>query len=134
MTHQSPLPALGERCVLVDDLRLELFIGVLPQERQARQEVAITVYMFVADAGPSRADDLAHHVSYADIVDKLKERARSPRHTNLVETLAEEVADLAFADPRVSRAIVEVRKTRIIPEARGVGVILHRRRPSPGAG
>ncbi len=44
------------------------------------------------DDGPSRSDDLADHVSYADVVAKLKERAKSTRHTNLVETLAEEVA------------------------------------------
>jgi FolB domain-containing protein len=131
MTRASPLPAVGERCILVDDLRLEFFIGVHSHERQARQEVAITVHMYVADAGPSRSDDLADHVSYADIVEALKERATSTRHIDLVETLAEEVADLAFADPRVERAIIEVRKTAIIPEARGgVGVVLHRRRPA----
>jgi FolB domain-containing protein len=119
--------------VVVDDLRLDLFIGVHEHERQARQKVSVTVYMFVADAGPSRSDDLADHVSYADIVDKLKDRARSTRHTQLVETLAEEVAELAFADPRVARAIVDVRKTEIIPEARSVGVIIHRQRPALAA-
>ena len=50
-----------------------------------------------------------------------------------METLAEEVAALALADPRVAGAIVDVRKTEIIPEAKGVGVIIHRRR-EPGAG
>ena len=75
-------------------------------------------------------DDLADYVSYADIVDQLKQRAASTRHVELVETLAEEVAALAFADPRVASAIVDVRKTEIIPEARGVGVIIHRQRGS----
>jgi 7,8-dihydroneopterin aldolase/epimerase/oxygenase len=133
MTHPGMLPSLGERCVLIEDLRLRLFIGVLQHEKQARQEVSITVRMFVADAGPSHSDDLADHVSYADIVAALLERARSTRHIGLVETLAEEVADLAFADGRVERAIVEVHKTEVIPETKGVGVILHRRRPAAGA-
>jgi|SRR5581483_400749 len=124
------VPDLGERCVLVEDLRLDIFIGVHEHERQARQEVAISVHMFVPDTGPSRSDDIADHVSYADIVEALKERAQSTRHTNLVETLAEEVAELAFRDPRVVRAIIDVRKTEIIPEAKSVGVILHRRRAS----
>jgi len=134
MTGGSTLPGLGERCVVVDDLRLELLIGVHDYERKARQEVSITVHMFVADAGPARSDDLADHVSYADIVAALKERAKATRHTQLVETLAEEVAELAFADARVERVIVDVRKTRIIPEARSVGVILHRRRTPAGRG
>jgi 7,8-dihydroneopterin aldolase/epimerase/oxygenase len=126
------LPSLGERCVVVDDLRLNLLIGVHDYEWKARQEVSITIHMFVADAGPTRSDDLADHVSYADIVAALKERAESTRHTQLIETLAEEVVELAFADARVRRVIVDVRKTEIIPETRSVGVILHRQRPPAG--
>ena len=83
--------------------------------------------------GAPPSDDLAEYVSYADIVEALKVRAASTRHVKLVETLAEEVAALALADPRVAGAIVDVRKTEIIPEAKGVGVIIHRRR-EPGAG
>jgi 7,8-dihydroneopterin aldolase/epimerase/oxygenase len=130
MTGTFALPRPGERCVLVDDLRLQVFIGVHDFEKRARQEVSITVAMFTADAGPSRSDDLADHVSYAGIVEALKARAASPQHVQLVETLAEEVADLAFADRRVARVVIDVRKTQIIPEARGVGVIIERRRPA----
>ena len=114
------------------DLRLELFIGVHEFEKRARQPVSVTVYMLVPDAGPTRSDDLADHVSYADIVDRLKERAKSAAHVNLVETLAEEVADLALADARVASVVVDVRKTAIIPEARSVGVIIRRQRATAG--
>ena len=74
------------------------------------------------------------HVSYADIVDKLKRAgAKSDGHVNLVETLAEEVAALALADSRVVSAVVDVRKTEIIPEAKGVGVIIRRERKAARA-
>jgi 7,8-dihydroneopterin aldolase/epimerase/oxygenase len=122
------IPDIGQRCVVIDDLRLRFLIGVHEHEKRARQEVSITVHMFVPEAGGPPSDELADYVSYADIVDKLKERAASARHVKLVETLAEEVAELAFADPRVASTIVDVRKTEIIPEAKGVGVIIHRRR------
>ena len=124
----SIMPPPGQRCIVVDDLRLDLFIGVHEQEKMARQQVSITIHMFVADAGPSRSDDLADHVSYADVVAGLRERARSPRHVNLVETLAEEAADLALADARVESVVVDVRKTEIVPEAGGVGVVIRRQR------
>jgi 7,8-dihydroneopterin aldolase/epimerase/oxygenase len=126
------IPGPGERCIVVDDLRLELFIGVHEFEKRARQPVSVTVYMLVPDAGPTRSDDLADHVSYADIVDRLKEREKSSGHVNLVETLAEEVAELALADARVASVVVDVRKTAIIPEARSVGVIIRRRRETAG--
>jgi 7,8-dihydroneopterin aldolase/epimerase/oxygenase len=122
------IPDVGERCVVVDDLRLRFFIGVHEHEKQARQEVSITVHMLVPESGTPPSDDLADYVSYADIVDTLKARAASTRHINLVETLAEEVAALALADTRVAGVVVDVRKTEIIPEAKGVGVIIHRRR------
>ena len=140
MSRSSILPDVGQRCVVIDDLRLRLFIGVHEHEKRARQEVAITVHMFVPETlipetGAPRSDDLADYVSYAEIVDQLKQRAASTRHTNLVETLAEEVAALALADPRVASAVVDVRKTEIIPEAKGVGVIIHRQRgPAGGSG
>ena len=126
------IPGPGERCIVIDGLRLELFIGVHDFEKTRRQQVAVTIHMLVADAGPSRSDELADHVSYADIVSQLQERARSTRHVNLVETFAEEVAELALADARVASVVVDVRKTEIIPEAKGVGVIIHRRRVPAG--
>ena len=125
----SIMPPPGQRCIVVDDLRLAFFIGVHEHEKRARQEVSITIHMFVADdAAASRSDDLADHVSYSDVVAKLKERAKAVRHTNLVETLAEEAADFAFADARVDSVVVDVRKTEIVPEAKGVGVIIRRQR------
>ena len=127
----SIMPPPGQRCIVVDDLRLAVFIGVHDTERAARQEVSITLHMFVADdAATARSDDLADHVSYADVVARLKERAQSTQHTQLVETLAEEAADFALADARVESVVVDVRKTEIIADARGVGVIIRRQRGS----
>ena len=129
---RSPIhPDIGQRCVVIDDLRLRFFIGVHAHEKKARQEVSITIYMFVAEPfepkpGASLSDDLADYVSYADIVEQLKARAASACHVNLVETLAEEVAALALEDKRVASVVVDVRKTEIIPEAKGVGVIIRR--------
>lgn len=132
MTSTSIVPDAGQCCIVVDDLRLPFFIGVHEREKLAQQEVSITVYMFLADTGAPSSDDIGDHVSYSDLVDQLIERAASKRHVNLVETLAEEVAALALADARVLRVIVDVRKTEVIPQAKGVGVIIHRRR-GPGA-
>jgi dihydroneopterin aldolase len=128
----NPGPGPGERCIVVEDLRLEMFIGVHEFEKRARQPVSVTVYMLVPDAGPTRSDDLADYVSYADIVERLQERAKSAAHINLVETLAEEVAELALADGRVASVVVDVRKTAIIPEAKSVGVIIRRQRATAG--
>jgi FolB domain-containing protein len=122
------VPPEGFRCILIEDLRLQLFIGVNPEEKTARQEVSISMYMMVRDKGPTLSDALPDHVSYADVVTKLRERGRSARHVNLVETLAEESAEFALAEPRVDSVIVAVRKLSIVAEAKGVGVVIRRGR------
>lgn len=129
------LPPEGYRCIFIEDLRLDLFIGVNPEEKMARQPVSISIAMMVRDmVGDARAasDALADHVSYADVAAKLRERGRSPRHVNLVETLAEESAGFALADPRVESVIVVVRKLSIVAEAKAVGVVIHRHRAREG--
>src|SRR2546421_2950987 len=131
MSRSTILPDIGQRCVVIDDLRLRFFIGVHEHERKARQEVSITVHMFVAEPfepkpGARLSDDLADYVSYADIVEQLKARAASTRHVNLVETLAEGGAGLALAGKRGAGGGVDGRKAEIIPEADGGGVIIRR--------
>jgi 7,8-dihydroneopterin aldolase/epimerase/oxygenase len=51
-------------------------------------------------------------------------------HVNLVETLADRICDIAFADPRVARAKVRVEKTRAISATAAVGVEVGRFRQS----
>ncbi len=127
------VPPPGRRCIIVDDLRLQFFIGVHEREKSARQEVSFSLCMIVPDnLATARSDDIADHVSYADVVARLEARAQSVRHTHLVETLAEEAADFAFADARVESVVVEVRKTQIIANARSVGVVIHRHRTVAG--
>lgn len=126
--HEATLE--GHRCLVIDRLRLTLRIGILESEKQAPQEVVVSLRMFVREDGPAVSTDIADYVSYADIVAGVRAIADSGRHIPLVENLAEEIAALALSDARVTRVIVDVRKTRIIADCEGVGVIIERwRRP-----
>lgn len=120
----SPLD--GHRCVVISNLRLPFFIGVFEHEKKAPQEVVITVKMYVPEAGRAVSTDIADYVSYADVVDGIKAIADSKDHIELVETLAEKIADIALNDKRVAHVLVDVQKSQIIPEAEGVGVIIER--------
>ena len=117
----------GNRCVVIDGLELPFFIGIYDHEKTSRQTVRISLKLFVPESGPAESTDIVDYVSYADVVDGIKALAESERHTLLVETLAEDIASLALSDKRVARVIVDVRKTEIIPEAEGVGVMIERK-------
>jgi dihydroneopterin aldolase len=120
----------GHRCVIIDALKVPFRIGIHDHEKEGPQEVVITVRMFIPEDGPAESTDIADYVSYSDVVRAVEALARSDRHILLVENLAEEIAGFALADGRVSRVVVDVRKTEIIPAAAGVGVIIERTRPA----
>lgn len=118
--------------VRVDRLALPLSIGVLPHEKEAQQEVVISIDMSVEiPARPTESDQ--NYVSYAPIVEHLQKLSDSGRHIDLVEQLADEIFAFLFTDSRISRTRVEVMKPEIFPQAGGVGVVIERTNPSPSS-
>ena len=115
------------RLVRVRDLVLPASIGIYDHEKQAPQRVCFNVELKVRENGGPVGDDIANVLSYEDIVDGIKAIV-ADGHINLVETLAERVAELCLADPRVGSARVGVDKLDIVPEAASVGVEIERSR------
>ena len=115
------------RLVRVRDLVLPASIGIYDHEKQAPQRVCFNVELKVREGGGPVGDDIANVLSYEDIVDGIKAIV-ADGHINLVETLAERVAELCLADPRVGSARVGVDKLDIVPEAASVGVEIERSR------
>ena len=112
----------------MDRLSLPLSIGVLPHEKEAQQEVVISIDMTVEiPARPTEIDQ--DYVSYAPIVEHLQEVSVSKRHIDLVEQLADEIFAFLFTDSRISRVRVEVMKPEIFSQAAGVGVLIERTNP-----
>lgn len=125
---ESAGPARSEHYrMFIRDLVLPCRIGAYPHERAAPQRVRFSVDMRVqAPAGPID-DDLANVVSYDEVVQGIRRLAEGD-HVNLVETLAERVAELCLADERVAEVRVSVEKLDVVPAAAGVGVEIERRR------
>jgi len=115
------------RLVRVRDLVLPVSIGIYEQERLAPQRVCINVELKVREDDGPIGDDIANVLSYEDIVNGIKAIVVDG-HINLVETLADRIADLCLADPRVARARIGVDKLDIVPEAASVGVEIERAR------
>lgn len=117
--------AKGIRHLFVRDLLLACRIGVHPHEQGAAQRVRLNLDLGVAESGPMRTDALADVVDYQALVLRVR-AALADRHVNLVETLAEQVAQLCLEDPRVRSARVRVEKLDAIADAAAVGVEIER--------
>lgn len=112
------------RHVFVRDLVLSCCIGVHRHEHTAAQRVRINLDLAVRD-NHDLGDDLANVVCYERITTAV--RAIVARgHIKLVETLAEEIAAMCLADPRVRSARVRVEKLDVFPDVTSVGVEIER--------
>lgn len=113
--------------LLIKDLVLPASIGVHSHEREAAQRVRINVELEVADEPRSLGDDIGNVVSYEHTVDRIKALVAAG-HINLVETLAERIAEICLEDPRARRVRLRVEKLDVEPDAESVGIEIERPR------
>jgi dihydroneopterin aldolase len=113
--------------ILVRDLVLKCSIGIHAHELLAPQRVRINVDMSVLEQAGPLSDDIANVVSYEDVIDGIKAML-AEGHINLVETLAEKIAELCLTDERVETARIRVEKLDVYAEAASVGIEIERGR------
>ena len=125
--YPRPASEIGPRIrqVFVRDLVLPCHIGAYRHERGAAQRVRVNINLSVLEGDGPLDDQLAHVVSYEKVVEGVRRVTRSG-HINLVETLAERIADLCLSDPRVRTARVRVEKLDVFPDAGSVGIEIER--------
>ena len=114
------------RKVFITGLELDASIGVWPEERNRLQRIRVYVEMTVVDEGP--LGDLHGNAVCSDDVATRIEGLVNAGHINLVETLADRIADLCLTDPRVSLVHIKVEKPGALAKAASVGVEVQRGR------
>ena len=118
-------PPAGTRRMFVRDLILPCSIGVHRHERDAPQKIRINLDLAVEETDALRDDELAGVVSYEEVVDGV--RAIVGRgHVNLIETLAEFIAERCLEDPRVAWTRVRVEKLDVLPDVSSAGIEIER--------
>jgi dihydroneopterin aldolase len=115
------------RHVFVRDLVLPASVGVWAHEQGRTQRVRINLDLAVAEPASPVPDRLDAVVCYDRIVQAVRALAAGD-HVQLIETLAERIADTALADPRILRARVRVEKLDVYADAASVGVEIERAR------
>ena len=117
--------ANGLRRILVHDFVVACEIGAYRHERGAPQRVRINLDLAVREDGPHHDDDLRNVVCYDEIVSGIR-RLVEAGHVNLVETLAERIAEMCLADARIRVACVRVEKLDVYPDIGSVGIEIER--------
>ena len=103
--------------------------GVFDFERRQGQEFTIDLTLRLSLAAAAASDDVADTVHYGELADRVA-AVIAGEPVNLIETLAQRIADVALDDPRVQHATVTVHKPHapIQQNFADVSVTIHRER------
>jgi dihydroneopterin aldolase len=104
--------------------------GVLEHERRDGQDFVVDVALEV-DTGPAATtDDLARTVDYGELAESIA-AVVSGEPVNLIETLAQRIADLCLRDERVRAVDVAVHKPMAPVTVPVEDIVVRIRRPAP---
>jgi len=118
--------------IFLHDLKVETVIGIWEWERKIRQTVAIDLDMS-ADIRKAAASDSVEDTLNYKLVAKRVQQFVADSSFQLVETLAEKIAEIVLGEFEVSWVRVKVNKPGAIRGARDVGVLIERgARPDTG--
>ncbi len=104
---------------------VEVEIGAFQQERGTRQRVRFDVVVEVRPQSGPLDDDVDRILSYDRITEAIAAELASER-LNLLETLAERIAERILAEPQAMRAFVRIEKLDRGPGALGVEIVRSR--------
>lgn len=116
----------GLRHVFVNRLAVEASIGIHPHERENKQTIWLTIDAGVLEDGAT-PEAIGDVVCYEDMC-KIATALASDGHIDLVETLAERIADRLMEDPRLVQIRVQIEKPQAIDQAASVGIAISRLR------
>ena len=114
--------------IYIDDLRLSTLIGIYPREKALPQAIEISMQIGTSTINAGASDDISDTINYAAVVERVRsELAR--QHFNLLETLAEYIANLIMQDFGAPWVRVSIGKLGLIAGVRRVGVTIERGTP-----
>lgn len=111
----------------IRDLLLRCVIGVRDWEREARQNVLLNITLHADLHAACASDEIADTVDYVTIKKRIIELVEGSSF-QLVEALAQAVADACLEDPKVQRVDVMLEKPGALRFARTVAVDISRGR------
>ena len=117
----------ASRRVFVHDLEIVASVGVLEYEKRYEQRIFVSADLLVADDYDGVSDRLSDVLDYGELVEGIARLVQS-EHVNLIETLAERIADHCLGDARVQSVCVRIAKPDVMPSCRSVGIEIERKR------
>lgn len=111
--------------IFINELRLELLVGVYDWERQVPQKVQLDLEIGLPGSVAGSSDRLADTIDYAAVVARL-EQDLAGNHFGLLEKLAEHVAGVVMREFGAPWVKVSVAKLAPLRPVKKLGITIER--------
>lgn len=111
--------------VFITDLRIDTIIGIYDWERQVRQTVSLDIEMAHSISQAANTDDIQYALNYKAVAKRVLAFVEGSEFL-LVETLAEQTANLIMGEFDVPWVKIKLHKPGALRNAKDVGVLIER--------
>ncbi len=111
--------------VFIEDLRIETIIGIYGWERTVKQTIALDIEMAADNVTAACSEDIADALNYKAVAKRMIAFTEESQF-QLVETLAERLAEIILHEFNVPRVRLKLSKLGAVTGSRSVGVIIER--------
>ncbi len=111
--------------VFIEKLKIPATIGVWEWEQRIKQNLIIDLELGTDNRNPAATDNLEDAVSYKDVAIRVSEFVSGSSH-KLIETVAENVANIILTEFPISWCRVKVSKPRAVENSQSVGIVIER--------
>ena len=111
--------------IFLRELKVDTLIGVYEWEKRIAQTLQLDLEIALPNSRACQSDDIHDALDYAKIVSHIQ-NVLSGRHFNLLEALAEHIAQLLLTDFNAPWVKVSVAKLNAIRGRRMVGISIER--------
>ena len=111
--------------IFLRELKVDTLIGVYEWEKRVAQTLQLDLEIALPNSRAGQSDNIVDALNYADIVRHIQ-NVLSSRHFNLLEALAEHIAQILLTDFNAPWVKVSVAKLQAIRNCKMVGVSIER--------
>jgi len=115
--------------IFLQDLRVDTIVGIWDWERKIRQTVSIDLEMGADVRRAANNDDIENTLNYKLVAKRVQQFVADSEY-QLVETLAEKIAETILQEFEIPWIQVRVAKPGAIRNAKSVGVLIRRTKTS----
>lgn len=113
--------------VFIRELKVDTVVGIYDWERRIRQSVVLDIEMGSDIARAAKTDRIEDALDYKSVAKRVAGYVRESEF-QLVETMAEKVAELVMEEFKVPWIKITLNKPGAVSGSKSVGVIIERRK------